>query len=233
MARTVRKVSRANTKDQKKEGKLNKKWWIAIISGIVLVVVGLGLGLGLYYGLKEEETYVSTKIYFNEPVKNTEGNEVSFIKDNYQAIARYMESGEHENIFIFVYDGSAFYADEEDEDKYDAEYAALITRLADLQYTINQAKARGVDVDLYVVDVHVDNSTNAGIMSDKRFGGLYTDDYQTYRPAFIYIQGDEFKEKVEYELDGLKQNDLISTSNWEDVYSTSIYTAIKYINNAL
>ena len=40
----------------------------------------------------------------------------------------------------------------------------LITRLADLQYTVDQAKDRGVDLELYVVDATVNSSTNEGIL---------------------------------------------------------------------
>ncbi len=232
MARAVRKVSRANTKDQRKERKISKKWLITIISTVVLLVVGLGVGLGLYYGLNKDNTYVSDKIYFNEPTLDSNGNEVTFNKENYQAISRYINSGDgHENIFIFVYDGSAFYADEKDEDNFQSEYVELIKRVADFQYNVNQAKARGVDIEFYIVDVHVDNATNAGILSDPLYGSLYSEDSLSYPPAFIYVKGDQFQEKVEYEEDGKMQSYIVSTKSWTDVYNSSIRFAINYINS--
>ena len=56
MARAVRKVSRVSTKNQKKEG-LNKKL-IAIISAIVVVLLGVAVGLIVYFTTQNEE-YVS------------------------------------------------------------------------------------------------------------------------------------------------------------------------------
>ena len=52
MARAVRKVSRVSTKNQKKEG-LNKKL-IAIISAIVVVLLGVAVGLIVYFTTQEE-----------------------------------------------------------------------------------------------------------------------------------------------------------------------------------
>ena len=82
LARSVRKVSRSNTKNQKKEYKFNKKLFIIILTVVVLIGVGLGVGLGIYYGTKEDEAYVSDKIYFHEETKDTEGHTVKFNKEN-------------------------------------------------------------------------------------------------------------------------------------------------------
>ncbi len=234
MARSVRKVSRVTTKDQQKERKLNKKILI-IICAVLLVAIGLGVGLGVYFGTKgNDSTYVSDKIYFNEPTKDTAGHEVVFNKDNYQSIKRYIKDGikdkdgnknNLEDIFIFVYDGSAFFADEKDENNYNENYVKLITRLADLQYQVDQAKAAGLLLELYVVDVSVDLETNVDILMDSSFGSFYSDDEEFYEPAFIYIKGDQFKSKVEYN----EESHTISTSDWEDVLSSSILYAINYI----
>ncbi|MBD5390890.1 hypothetical protein HDR67_02680, partial [bacterium] len=231
----VRKVSRATTKNQKKERKLNKKLMI-IWSVIILIAIGVGVGLGVYYGTKDKDTtYVSDKIYFNEPTKDTAGHEVVFNKDNYQAIQRYIKDGLRdkdgnknnlEDIFIFVYDGTAYYADEKDEDNYNEDYVKLITRLADLQYQVDQAKAAGLSIELYVVDVSVDLATNVDILMDSQFGGFYSDDEGFYEPAFIFIKGDQFKSKVEY----ADESHVISTSDWTDVLSSSILYAINYID---
>lgn len=228
LARAVRKVSRANTKAQKKDKKLSKKWIISIVSVVLLICIGVGVGLGVYYTNQPEEAYISDKIYFSEPIKDTNGNEVTFNKENYQAIQRYIDKGTiSEHTFIFVYDGSAYYADEQDEDTYNKDYVELMTRLADLQYTVNTAKAAGQSVELYVVDVHVDSAVNAGILSDSSFGSLVSEDKVSYEPAFIYIEGDQFKAEVEY--DG--QTHKISTSVWTDVFNSSIRFAINFINS--
>ncbi len=230
MARSVRKVSRANTKNQKKENKLNKKWLIAIVTIVVLIGIGLGVGLGVYFGMKDDDTYVSDKIYFNEETLDNAGHTVKFNKENYMAIDRYINNGNIENIFIFTYDGNAFYADEKDEDNYNEDYAKLITRLADLQYSVDQAKQRGVDLELYVVDVTVNSATNSGILYDDLFGSLLSEDQSSYEPAFIYMKGDQFQSKVEYEdEDGIKQSHKISTSSWTEVLNSSILYAINYI----
>lgn len=236
MARSVRKVSRVTTKDQKKERKLNKKFLIILCSICLVIGIALGVGLGVYYGTKTDDTtYVSDKVYFNEPTKDTTGHEVVFNKDNYQSIKRYIKDGikdkegnknNLEDIFIFVYDGSAFFADEKDENNYNEDYVKLITRLADLQYHVDQAKAAGVMLELYVVDVSVDSETNVDILMDSQFGSFYSEDEEYYNPAFIYIKGDQFKSKVEYE----EESHTISTSDWKDVLSSSILYAINYID---
>lgn len=234
MARSIRKVSRVTTKDQKKERKLNKKLMI-ILSIVLLVVIGLSVGLGVYYGTKGKDTaYVSDKVYFNEITKDTAGHEVEFNKDNYQSIQRYIKDGIRdtsgnknnlEDIFIFVYDGSSFFADEKDEDNYNEDYVKLITRLADLQYQVDQAKKLGLMMELYIVDVSVDLETNVDILMDSTFGGFYSEDQEQYDPAFIYIKGDQFKSKVEYE----DESHVISTSDWKDILSSSILYAMNYI----
>ncbi len=227
MARSVRKVSRVNTKNQKKENRINKKWLTVIISCIVLVLIGLGVGLGVYYGTKDnEEVYVSEKVYFNETTKTSNGqNEVTFNKDNYQALKRYIDEGNIEHMFVFMYDGSAFYADKEDEDHYDEEYSKLITRIADLQYAVNEAKAKEVNIELYVVDVHVDKGINSGIFSDELFGALQTDDSEGYTPALVYLNDGKYKEELEYE--DTKYN--MEVSDWKDINTSTILYATNYI----
>lgn len=229
MARAVRKVSRTNTKNQKIRKKLSKKWLITIISSISVIVIGVIVGVSVYF-LTQEEEYVSDKVYFNEPTKNSDGNEVTFTKENYQTLVRYIKAGTTEHLFVFAYDGNAFYADEKDEDSYNREYTKLITRLADLQYEINEAKKQGINIELYIVDVSVDNSVNSGIMTDSTyFGGLYSETQGTYTPAFMYNFEGEYKETVTIGEETTKRT--ISTSDWGIVMSSSIPYAINYINN--
>lgn len=230
LARAVRKVSRTTTRNQKKESRINKKWLIICLSAILLIGIGLGVGLGIYFGTKGESTYVSDKVYFNEEV--TVNNEkVTFNKENYQSILRYLDKGNNqEDIFIFVYDGNAFYADEKDEDNYDKDYVVLINRLAQLQLEVNKAKAKGTSIELYVIDVAVDSAVNAGIFSDSTFGGLISDDQVTYEPAFIYLKDGKYQQKIEYETDSNnKESHTISTATWTDISSSSIKYAINYI----
>ncbi len=230
MARSVRKVSRQSTKNQKKE--INKKWVIAIISFVVLVIAGLGLGLGLYFGLKDsDEAYVSDKIYFVDPILNSQNEEVSgFNKENYQALNRYT-SDEYGDIiehrFIFVYDGSAFYADEKDEEHYDekSDYVKLLKQIADLQTAVNKAKAAGVEVELYIVDTHVDSGTNKEILSDQAYGALGND---TNYPAFIYMHNNEFQEKFE---ENKKNTISVGGNNWHDISASSIPYTLEFLGN--
>lgn len=226
MARAVRKVSRLNTKNQKKETKLSKRWLTAIITLIVVILAGVAVGLGFYFSNTNEE-YISDKIYFAEETSTTSGQTVTFEKENYQAIKRYINEGNiSEYTFIFVYDGSSFYADEKDEDNYNKEYANLIKRIADLQYEINEAKAADISIELYIVDINVDSGANAGILSDSSFGALNSGETSSHEPAFIFLQGGEFKETVE--IDGVKHT--ISTGTRTEIYSSSITYAINYIN---
>ncbi|MDE6408396.1 MAG: hypothetical protein K2K50_07330, partial [Anaeroplasmataceae bacterium] len=173
----------------------------------------------------------SNKVYFNEEVLVDNENKIKFNKENYQAIVRHLDRGDNaEEIFIFVYDGKAFYADEEDEKNYNKDYVELITRLAQLQLEVDKAKAKGVSIELYVVDVAVDNATNADILMDSVFGRLYSDDALNYEPAFIYIKDGKYQQKVEYEdADAGKQSHIISTSSWTDVLNSSIRYAMNYI----
>lgn len=231
MARAVRKVSRATTKDQKKESRINKKWLIISLSIVLAILIGVGVGLGVYFGTKKDNTYVSDKIYFNEEVLVDGESKIKFNKENYQAIVRYLDRGNNaEEIFIFVYDGSAYYADEKDEDNYKKIYAELITRMAHLQLEVDRAKAKGVSIELYVVDVSVDYAVNADILTDSKFGGLYANEEMNYEPAFIYLKDGKYQEKVEYEdADGNKQSHIISEKNIDSVYNSSIYYAMNYI----
>lgn len=216
MARAVRKVSRVSTKNQKKEG-LNKKL-IAIISTIAVVILGVAVGLIVYFTTQEKE-YVSEKVYFVEETygTNQDAGSVTFVKENYYNIVRMVENEEiQENVFIFAYDGSKFYADEEylnqfEDAEYNAqlkiynEYVTLIKRVADLQIAINAAVQNGVDVVLYIVDINVDNGVNAGVMTDagklheEGFAPLYSsiDESANVEPAIFYLHEGVVKEKFE------------------------------------
>ncbi len=230
MARAVRKVSRATTRTQKKETKFNKKWLIICLSAILLIGIGLGVGLGIYFGTKSDNTYVSDKIYFNEEV-TVNDEKVTFNKENYQSIIRYLDKGTNqEDIFIFVYDGNQFYADEKDEDNYDKNYSTLIDRLAQLQFEVNKAKNKGASIELYIIDVAVDSSVNAGIFSDSKFGSLNSEDQVNYEPAFIYLKDGKYEQKIEYSNDSNnKESHIISTATWTDIATSSIKYAINYI----
>ena len=214
MARAVRKVSRVSTKNQKKEG-LNKKL-IAIISAIVVVLLGVAVGLIVYFTTQDEK-YVSEKVYFVEETYGTkkDAGTVTFVKENYYSIVRKIKNEEiNEHVFVFAYDGSAFYGDMEyveqfEDAEYNAqlkiynEYTALITRVADLQLAVNAAAAAGHDVVLYIVDVNVDNGANAGIMSDAAnlhesgFSAFYSSSDSTFEPAIFYLNEGVVKEKFE------------------------------------
>ncbi|MDE6661602.1 MAG: hypothetical protein K2J93_07250 [Anaeroplasmataceae bacterium] len=229
MARAVRKVSRATTKDQKKESRINKKWLIISLSIVLAILIGLGVGLGVYFGTKKDNTYVSDKIYFAEEIV-VEDSKITFNKENYQTVLRHLDRGDNaEEMFIFIYDGNAYYGDEKDEDHYKDIYTKLIKRLAELQLEVNKAKSKGVSIELYVIDVAVDSSTNSGILFDSKFGALYSNDELNYEPAFIYLKDGKYQEKVEYEADDAKQSHIISEKSIDDVYNSSIYHAMNYI----
>lgn len=222
MARAVRKVLRTSTKNQKKEHFIKKKW-IIIIACVVLVLIGVGVGLGVYFGTRTEEVYQSDKVYFIDTAKTSDGqNEVTFNKENYQTLCRILEKqNDIDNIFIFTYDGSAFYGDEKDEDNYNEDYDTLIARLADLQYEVNQAKERGIIVDLYIVDTDVDGQINAGIYTDSVFGSLSS---SNGAPTFIYLFEGDFKDKLE-DVD----KSMISTNDMNEILNTTINNAINYL----
>ena len=225
LARTVRKVSRASTKNQQKE-KLSKKWWIVIASAIAAIVIGVTVGLIVYYATLEEE-YVSDVTYFNEPVENSHGVEVEFTKENYQTLVRYLKAEKVEHMLVFAYDGTAFYADEKDE-IINEKYTTIITRLADLQTEVNAAKEAGVSIELYIVDVNVDSKINADIMFDTDyFGGLYSSSQNQYSPAFFYNNEGEYQATVE-----INEKDMtISTGEFSTIYNSSIINAINYVKS--
>ena len=235
MARAVRKVSRVSTKNQKKEG-LNKKL-IAIISAIVVVLLGVAVGLIVYFTTQEDEAYVSDKVYFIEETygTNQEAGKVTFVKENYYSIVRQIENEEiNEHVFIFAYDGSAFFADTEDEDNYNKDYETLITRIADLQLAVNEAASNGIDVVLYIVDVNVDNQVNAALMTDAAglhedgFGTFYTsyDESTTFEPALFYLFEGEVKKNID--ADNKK---LVTTNKMSTIMSTSIKNAINFLKS--
>lgn len=226
MARAVRRVSRASTKDQKKDRVLSKKI-VLIISIILVVLAGVGVGLGIYFSNQDNSEYVSEKIYFNEPTTTTDGkNQVTFNKDNYQSILRYINKGNIEHILVFIYDGNAFYADEEDEANYKEEYTKLISKVADLQYEVNLAKEADVSVELFIIDISVNSYINLEIFADSTFGAFDSSlNAAPYEPAFVYVEGDVFKEKVEFE----DKKYTISNDTFAEVYSSSIPYAIEYV----
>ena len=235
MARAVRKVSRVSTKNQKKEG-LNKKL-IAIISAIVVVLLGVAVGLIVYFTTQEDEAYVSDKVYFIEETygTNQEAGKVTFVKENYYSIVRQIENEEiNEHVFIFAYDGSAFFADSLDEENYDNNYETLITRIADLQLAVNEAAANGIHVVLYIVDVNVDNKVNAGLMTDAAglhedgFGSFYTsyDESTTFEPALFYLYEGEVKKNIDADNKKLVTANKIST-----ILSTSIKNSINFLKS--
>ena len=235
MARAVRKVSRVSTKNQKKEG-LNKKL-IAIISAIVVVLLGVAVGLIVYFTTQEDEAYVSDKVYFIEETygTNQEAGKVTFVKENYYSIVRQIENEEiNEHVFIFAYDGSAFFADSLDEENYDKNYETLITRIADLQFAVNEAAANGIHVVLYIVDVNVDNNVNAGLMTDAAglhedgFGSFYTsyDESTTFEPALFYLYEGEVKKNIDADNKKLVTANKIST-----ILSTSIKNSINFLKS--
>ena len=238
MARAVRKVSRVSTKNQKKEG-LNKKL-IAIISAIVVVLLGVAVGLIVYFTTQEDEAYVSEKVYFIEETygTNQEAGKVTFVKENYYSIVRKIENEEiNEHVFIFAYDGSAFFADELDEENYELygkDYETLITRVADLQLAVNEAVAEGIDVVLYIVDVNVDNQVNAGLMTDaaglheEGFGTFYTsyDESTKFEPALFYLFEGEVKKNID--ADNKK---LVTTNKMSTIMSTSIKNSINFLKS--
>ena len=238
MARAVRKVSRVSTKNQKKEG-LNKKL-IAIISAIVVVLLGVAVGLIVYFTTQEEE-YVSEKVYFVEETygTNQEAGSVTFVKENYYNIVRQIENEKiNEHVFIFAYDGSAFFADSEDEENYELygkDYETLITRVADLQLAVNAAnKEKGIDVVLYIVDVNVDNGVNAALMTDAAnlhedgFSAFYSsaDESTVFEPAFFYLHEGEVKKNIDAE-----SKKLVSTNKMSTIMSTSIKNSINFLKS--
>ena len=237
MARAVRKVSRVSTKNQKKEG-LNKKL-IAIISAIVVVLLGVAVGLIVYFTTQEEE-YVSEKVYFVEETYGTNQEaSVTFVKENYYNIVRQIENEKiNEHVFIFAYDGSAFFADSEDEENYELygkDYETLITRVADLQLAVNAAnKEKGIDVVLYIVDVNVDNGVNAALMTDAAnlhedgFSAFYSsaDESTVFEPAFFYLHEGEVKKNIDAE-----SKKLVSTNKMSTIMSTSIKNSINFLKS--
>ena len=235
MARAVRKVSRVSTKNQKKEG-LNKKL-IAIISAIAAVVVIAAVSLIVYFTTKEDEVYVSEKVYFVGETygTNKDAGTVTFEKENYYNIVRKIQNQEiQEHVFIFAYDGSAFFADSLDEENYDKNYETLITRIADLQLAVNEAAANGIHVVLYIVDVNVDNNVNAGLMTDAAglhedgFGSFYTsyDESTTFEPALFYLYEGEVKKNIDADNKKLVTANKIST-----ILSTSIKNSINFLKS--
>lgn len=215
--RAIRKVSRANTKGQSAK-RLSRNAKIGIIVAVLcLVAIGLGLGIGIPLSSQKETT--EEKVYFNEPYELENGKKVEFEKENYQTLLRYIDNDKVRHMFVFAYDSNVFYADEEDEDTYNKDYTELIRRVANFQNDVNEAKAKGINVELYIVDVRVDSSINADLLKDdSHFGGFYTDSEVTdYPPAFIYVYEGEFKDK----MDGY---DVVSTSSFNELFSV--------INNA-
>ncbi len=216
MARVVRKVSNKAVAGQKKRKNFfsNKLFWI-IASVIVVIGLALGITLGIVLNKKPEES-VNKEDYF------AKCEEVEFIKGSYDGVKNYTnvnyknpQNNEDlfvDNVFIFAYDLSSFYPDSSDEDNYNKSHADILSKLIDLQKTIDAAKKSGQKVELYIIDTSV--GANISVLNDTEFGGT-EDSAATF--MFSYIRnGEVVKDPItirdkKYTLLSTELNDLITT----------------------
>ena len=224
LAKVVRKVS--NKKLAKKGNKAGKIIAI-VLSSIVLVV---GAILGIYFGFyHEDSTTVEGKDYF-VTLETTNGEEVEFVKGSYRGIENYIDDQNEffkEYVIVFAYNPDYFnpYGDEENEIEADAQHLAVMTKLADLQYEVNEAKNRGVKIDFFIVDLTI--GTNSEIAYDSDFGAFYTDgtEPETMNPMFALVEAGEYKAQVEINSKKLQ----VSTNEVSEMNSTTVQNAINYV----
>jgi hypothetical protein len=224
LAKVVRKVS--NKKLAKKGNKAGKIIAI-VLSSVVLVV---GAILGIYFGFyHEDSTTVESNDYFIT-LETTNGDEVEFVKGSYRGIENYIDDNNEffkEYVIVFAYNPDTFnpYGDEENDVDANEQHLALMTKIADLQYEVNQAKARGVKIDLFIVDLTI--GSNSEIASDSNFGAFYSDSIEpeAMEPMFALVEAGEYKAQVEINSKKLQ----VSTKEVSEMNSTTVQNAINYV----
>lgn len=224
MAKVVRKVSNKKLAKKSNKGKI-----IAIV--ISSVILAVGVALGIYFGFfhEDESTSVASKDYFTT-TETTNGDEISFVKGNYRGIENYVDDTNAyfmDYVIVFAYNPNNFYpyGDEENDIDANEQHLAVITKLADLQYEVNQAKERGVKIDLFIVDLTI--GANYEIAYDSNFGGFYDSsiDASQMEPMFALIEAGDYKAQVE--IDSRKLS--VSTKEVSTMNSTTIQNAINYV----
>jgi hypothetical protein len=227
LARVVRKVSNKNLANANKNKKFNK-WFIAgIITGVV-VAIAVAIILWVTLGDDKEEAKVD---YFDtySLVEGDKTTEVEFTKANYNALVNMMNDnypGYVDGIIIVLaYNSESFAPEFNKNNEPDNEEAKLLKYMADLQVLVNEAKAAGQKVELYIVDITVSESDWA-IMSDSSFGGtssVTAENLALVQPLFAVIDN-----TAEEKLDKKCSKTTLST-----ILSTGIKNAEALIENLM
>ena len=184
MARVVRKVSKKNLANANKNKKVNK-WLVgSIISGVV-VAIAVAVILWVTLGGNDD----TNKYDYFETYTIAETNEtVEFTKANYDGLLNvldetyvgYVDEG---ITIVFAYNSNTF---DPEENK---DHSKLLEWIAGIQVIVNKAKANGIKVELYIVDITVSDSDWA-IMGDPTFGGSTSvtgDTLDSVQPLIAYI----------------------------------------------
>ena len=225
MAKVVRKVS--NKKLAKKGNKVGKI--IALVASSIVLVVGAALGI--YFGFfheKDDNSSLNGKDYF-VTLETTNGDEVEFLKGSYRGIENYIDETNayfKEYVIVFSYNPDTFYpyGDEDNDIDINEQHKALLTKLADLQHEVNEAKKRNVKIDFFIVDLTV--GSNSEIGSDSSFGAFYPDsEVENMGPMFVFIEAGEYKSSVEISSKNLP----VSTSDVSEMNNTTIKNTINYV----
>ena len=190
MARVVRKVSNKNLANANKNKKVNK-WLIGGITAGVVVAIAVAIILWVTLGGNDDTNKID---YFDTYTFAETEKTVEFTKANYDGLKNvlndeyvgYVDEGV---TIVFAYNSDSFNPENEDDTETAKLHAKVLEYIADLQAKVDEAKALGVKVELYIVDISVSESDWA-IMSDSTFGGstsVTAENVNYVEPLLAYI----------------------------------------------
>jgi hypothetical protein len=184
LARVVRKVSNKNLANANKNKKVNK-WVIGgIIAGLV-IAIAVAVILWVTLGGNEESNKVD---YFETYTFAETEKTVEFTKANYNGVLNILDENyvgyvDEGTTIVFAYNSNTF------DPENNKDHNKLLEYIADVQLKVDEAKAKGIKVELYIVDITISDSDWA-IMGDPTFGGATSvtgENLASVQPLLAYI----------------------------------------------
>jgi hypothetical protein len=122
---------------------------------------------------------------------------------------------------VFAYNSDTFNPENEDDETTSKLHATILEYITDIQLKVNEAKANGVEVELYIVDIAI-SEDNWGIMSDSTFGGntsVTNENISTVSPLLAYIDNNTSE----------KLNKKCSSNNINQIKSTTVANILEQL----
>lgn len=208
MARVVRKVSNKNLANANKNKKVNK-WLIGGISAGLVVAIAVAVILWVTLGGNKESEKID---YFDTYTLAETEKTVEFTKANYDGLLNVLD----ENYVGYVDEGITIvfaYSSDSFDPENNKNHAKLLEYIADVQAKVDEAKAKEIKVELYIVDIAI-SSSDWAIMGDSAFGGATSvtgENLANVEPLLAYIENGA-EEKLNKKCSKNNINTILSTA---------------------